>query len=868
MAQNFYDKKTYTVYLNSEDRQNAYTPYYGAPCTASASISGRQLTLSGISSVGNGGFNIVPSMIVTGNYFLSNTSIVSQASGTSGSNGVYNLSNAPTEPASFTVTSISGNVMTVGAITSGVLGVGMYIPPITNTNTDYETGTLPASCAYWIAPNTYIIGLGTGTGGVGTYYLNQYQPSSTLWTGQTYTLGTSFTGSITGNALTVSSIITPANTPSIFSATIVGTVLTVISVSSGTILIGSVLTGVGVVAGTTILAQTNEGSNSGGQAGTYTVSLSQSLATTTITGTPQNIFKGMILTSTSSNTSSIGGYVLGDNQFVVTYLTYPIYPGMILTTSPGVTYSGSMTGNILTVTSSLGGNIYPGMTIKYSTKDFLPPGTTVLPWGTNGTSGVGGVGTYALSNNVMNGSTISGTNLLAMYDTLTTNFISNGVTIVSQVSGTVNGLGTYIISNNATDAPYAVYQSTESYITPTNTYIVSQSSGTTGGVGVYILNNTVVYNSSGAYTASCSYLSVTGGYSATNDQLNIGMTCGFADNPIVSTQIMGQSNQLGWYLLTTSNGSGLLSYNVSNKIYDFYNQYTPGLGPITSSLINIEPVSGTWGEMDAIFIGTVISTNQITITSITSGSLALPVGAYTGSQIFYNGVLMGTVSAFASPNYYGFVGTTITLAAGNTLYNLNLGQTYNFTSITADENWTSATEGTVTISNPPNSANIYNSIGISSSSLRNNATFQINWADLLPLDHKQYKVIFSFQTSGGAYKDITTTTPNTIFSQAKIFVNFQGRSYSFDSGTKGHSTLMGVIMRDIQTTTSNSNILSCWHSYNSPKTIDIPNQNNITISIVNTNNNLPFVDTYSSAGIIYLAQDMTPWTMIMEFIPI
>jgi hypothetical protein len=355
-------------------------------------------------------------------------------------------------------------------------------------------------------------------------------------------------------------------------------------------------------------------------------------------------------------------------------------------------------------------------------------------------------------------------------------------------------------------------------------------------------------------------------YAATASSILSNSYCGF-DACIVALQLTGFTSGLGfWTLKNTTNNTGVINNPFpGGGVADFYQQYNVGTGMLTSTYPQTS-YTGSWGEMDAVFSATVNSSSQIAITGITSGALALPNGSYTGSQIYYNGNLVGTVSTFSGYNYQGLTGTAVNLANAQ-LGGLQIGTSYNFTSVTADENWNTTTEGTVTFSNPVNYANIYNGLSITNNSLRNNATFQINWADILPLEYQQYKVIFSFQTSGGAYKDITTTNPNTIFSQAKIFMNFQGRSYSFDTGSKGHSTLMGVILRDIQTSTSNSNNLSCYYMYNPPKTIDRPSQNNITVSLVNTNNNLPFVDTYGT-GTTYLAQDMTPWTMIIEFVPI
>lgn len=64
-----------------------------------------------------------------------------------------------------------------------------------------------------------------------------------------------------------------------FTASISGTTMTVTGVASGTIVVGQVINGTGVTAGTVITAL---GTGTGG-AGTYTVSVSQTVASTTIT---------------------------------------------------------------------------------------------------------------------------------------------------------------------------------------------------------------------------------------------------------------------------------------------------------------------------------------------------------------------------------------------------------------------------------------------------------------------------------------------------------------------------------------------------------------------------------------------------------
>ena len=95
-------------------------------------------------------------------------------------------------------------------------------------------------------------------------------------------------------------------------------------------------------------------------------------------------------------------------------------------------------------------------------------------------------------------------------------------------------------------------------------------------------------------------------------------------------------------------------------------------------------------------------------------------------------------------------------------------------------------------------------------------------------------------------------------------MNLQGRSFSYDTSTKSPATALGFIQRDIQTSTTSSNTLSCFYLQNPPKTISRPNQNIINIQVINSFNNVPLTDTTGNS----LATDMTSWTMICEFIPI
>jgi len=133
--------------------------------------------------------------------------------------------------------STSGTTLTVTAITNGTIAAGQSLFSVGVTN------------------ETVITALGTGTGGIGTYTINL---SQTLTSRQmnSATVGAQVTGSISTTTLTVT------------------------AVASGTLFVGQTIQGTGVTALTIITAL---GTGSGG-VGTYTVSTSQTVSSTTLYG--------------------------------------------------------------------------------------------------------------------------------------------------------------------------------------------------------------------------------------------------------------------------------------------------------------------------------------------------------------------------------------------------------------------------------------------------------------------------------------------------------------------------------------------------------------------------------------------------------
>ena len=98
-----------------------------------------------------------------------------------------------------------------------------------------------------------------------------------------------------------------------FTGSISGTTLTVIAITAGAITMGMTLSGTGITAGTTIVAFNTGAGGNVNEAGTYTVSISQTASSTTISAyyeRPLTIESGFVRVSTmQGGTSVAGGYL-------------------------------------------------------------------------------------------------------------------------------------------------------------------------------------------------------------------------------------------------------------------------------------------------------------------------------------------------------------------------------------------------------------------------------------------------------------------------------------------------------------------------------------------------------------------------------
>lgn len=210
------------------------------------------------------------------------------------------------------------------------------------------------------ADNTGAFEFKTGTG-AGTTAL-------TLSSSQIATFSTSVAVP-TGTLYPLVSGTSITTTTTSFTASIAGTTMTVTAVASGTVQVGQLITGTGVTAGTTITAL---GTGTGG-AGTYTVSTSQTTASTTITvvgvdfynipSTAKRItvmFNGVSVSGTSVIQVQIGsgsitttGYVSAASILSNTTVSSSVTSGFALLQQNAATYAHSGHAVITNISSNI-----------------------------------------------------------------------------------------------------------------------------------------------------------------------------------------------------------------------------------------------------------------------------------------------------------------------------------------------------------------------------------------------------------------------------------------------------------------------------------------------------------------------------------
>jgi len=182
--------------------------------------------------------------------------------------------------------SIAGGVLTVSAITTGVLAPGQTISGgLTDPGTtilSQLTGTTGSAGTYAVSIDQTIASVAmTASGGaltVGGTVTGTFLVGQTL-TGSGVTAGTTITSAVSGTGGAGTYAVSTSQTVASTAITASGGTLTVSAVGSGSLSVGDAISGSGVTAGTVITGLIT----GNGGAGTYAVNISQTVTSTTIT---------------------------------------------------------------------------------------------------------------------------------------------------------------------------------------------------------------------------------------------------------------------------------------------------------------------------------------------------------------------------------------------------------------------------------------------------------------------------------------------------------------------------------------------------------------------------------------------------------
>ena len=137
------------------------------------------------------------------------------------------------------------------------------------------------------------------------------------------------------------------------------------------------------------------------------------------------------------------------------------------------------------------------------------------------------------------------------------------------------------------------------------------------------------------------------------------------------------------------------------------------------------------------------------------------------------------------------------------------------------------------------------------------------WDSFLPRRFDEFKIVFNFQSLGGYYFDVANGITNT---SARILCDFGSKSFTYDSNNDSSASAhLGIISRDLQTATTSSNTFSSFYYQNCSRCIGRPITNALNITIYNNYTNLPLVNTTNNGTPL---TDMTPYTLMIEFIPL
>ncbi len=618
------------------------------------------------------------------------------------------------------------------------------------------------------------------------------------------------TGTTTGNdGNTISNNnISSYSTAASVTGSIATTTLTVTAVTSGQLAVGQTISGTGITAGTIITAV---GTGTGG-AGTYTVSISQTAASTAVTASGLSLSYGIFSFVTSGAYDNSSNTISGNN-------IYDFYNPVSATAGiglVGVINSGWIISNnklyqtatrlytLITTHNGIFIGSGSGYTITGNTIGFANSA------GTGTTNMVGN--SVPLTGTFPSAYTTTGTPNAIRYIGLNCAFTAAG--IVSNIQGnTIGGFALYTSSGAATtNGIFAGINVTtgNANIGTTTGNTIGASTGnssiytactTTGGtvVGIYATSaNTlnIQNNSIGAVDASGTTSSITGGF--TGIDVN-----GATGTLIIQSNNIGNTTasniRTGYFFsganLTNANGTATSSTGATSTIIGIRSVFTGNILTLNSNTLRGWLTSGTVTAVTGIISsGTMTGTTPaVNVNSNAIGTAALGWVTYAVAN---SGALIGisvanTIATTHSISSNDFRGITYSVAGTN-------AHTYiNFTGGTAATNV--STIGSNTFTNL--SVNTTNSVTFISHGYAVAAT------GTQTISNNSIVTAFNKTGAGGTITLSTSASSST----AGATINHNSNNFSNVTVT-GATTIAGWISSDGGTAnkTYNGNIFSTW----------------------------------------------------------
>ena len=306
----------------------------------------------------------------------------------------------------------------------------------------------------------------------------------------------------------------PASETSVFTGSISGTTLTVTAVTSGEIHAGQLLTGTGIVVGTLI---TGYGSNTLGGTGTYTVNVNYNgvspnptaVSSTTITGVGTTAGGGRIInvvqptgnkiTSSSRQTSFVTLNSPPTTQ-TINGVTVPVNAGLTF-------FQGNIDSGDLTFVKSDGTVVYKGrglQQLQLNQQTIAQQGVVAQDTASFAgyiDNGAGSAGNTLTVTSVASGVLYVGQKIVAAGLSLKTPYF-----IVSQLTGTTGGVGTYTIASSfqtagtllgSSGSPVNMVGTPDDYGmvgSGTEYYVQAQRKSIVGGRRAPLKTNDVMFN--------------------------------------------------------------------------------------------------------------------------------------------------------------------------------------------------------------------------------------------------------------------------------------------------------------------------------------------------------------------------------------